>query len=178
MKSSILKNKILVIFISLFFCQTVFASAPLTDSLITAKLRSKLLLEKDIQSTDINITTENGTIFLKGNIDTTLQYNRIIELAFSIDEVKKIDTSRFQFNNSPSSSLEDLVVTAKVYGRIQSLAEKNSISNNYSLRIETFNNEVHIWGQVDNASDMKVIRTFISRMEEVQKVYAKLNVRK
>lgn len=177
--NKIKNNKILlVVFTFLLFCQTAYASNKIADSTITVKLKSKLLLEKDIKSTDVHITTENGTVHLEGQVDTTLQSNRIVELAFSVDGVEAVDTSKFYVNQQPASFLDDLVTTAKVYGKIQSLAEKNSISNNYSVRIETFDHKVHIWGFVGNKADIKVINNFISKFPEVEKVYIKLQVRK
>lgn len=180
MTPSTIKNSkiLLVVFTFLLFCQTAYAGSKIADSTITIKLKSKLLLEKDIPSTDVHITTENGTVHLEGQVDTTLQSNRIVELAFSVDGVEAVNTSKFYVNQQPSSFLDDLVTTAKVYGKIQSLAEKNSISNNYSIRVETFDHNVHIWGVVGKRADIKVIDNFISKIPEVEKVYTKLQVRK
>ena len=177
--NKIKNNKILLVVLAfLFFCQTTLATNKIADSTITVKLKSKLVMEKDIPSTDVHIITKNGTVHLEGQVDTTLQSNRIVELAFSVDGVEAIDTSKFHVNQQPASFLDDLITTAKVYGKIQSLADNNSISNNYSVRIETFNHNVHIWGVVGNKSDIKVINTFVSRIPEVEKVYTKLKVRK
>lgn len=177
--NNIKNNKILLVVLTfLLSCQTAYASNKIEDSAITVKLKSKLLLEKDIPSRDVNITTENGTVRIEGQVDTTLQSNRIVELAFSVDGVEAVDTSKFHVNQQPSSFLDDLVTTAKVYGKIKSLAEKNSISNNYSVRVETFDHIVHIWGDVGNRADIKVIESFITKIPEVEKVYTKLQVRK
>lgn len=164
------------IFIIASGSQTLTLADTINDAQITAKIKAKLLLEKDIPSTELKISTKDGIVFLEGQVDTQLQSGRIIELIFSVRGVQDIDITKYYVNSEYSSTLEDFMTTAKVSGKIRSLEESGDISSNYYTRVETFNGEVHIWGEVENPADRKVIHTMVSRIKGVKKVHLNLKL--
>ncbi|OOR99969.1 osmotically-inducible protein OsmY [Haemophilus paracuniculus] len=60
-----------------------------TDSWITTKIKSKLLVNGDVKSTDVKVITENGEVFLMGNL-TASQTNAATEVARNVNGVKKV----------------------------------------------------------------------------------------
>ncbi|MBE2896310.1 divisome-associated lipoprotein YraP [Pasteurellaceae bacterium HPA106] len=60
-----------------------------TDTWITTQIKSKLLVNSEVKSTNIKVVTENGEVFLMGNV-TPAQANAAVEVARHIAGVKKV----------------------------------------------------------------------------------------
>jgi len=67
------------------------------DTLITSKVKSALLTEKDLNSYAIKVVTENGVVFLIG-IVTHEEANKATEAARKVGGVKKV-TRVFEYTN-------------------------------------------------------------------------------
>lgn len=68
---------------------------PLTDTLITAKVkgiffREKLINSLDIAAVGISVETKNGVVYLTGKADNTAQIHNAITIAKSIDDVRSV----------------------------------------------------------------------------------------
>lgn len=59
------------------------------DSWITTQIKSKLLVDSNVKSTDIKAITENGEVFLMGNV-TQNQANAAANVARHVPGVKKV----------------------------------------------------------------------------------------
>lgn len=60
------------------------------DSTITTKVKSGLLVEKDINSFDISIETFDGTVQLSGFVDSQWQIDRAVQIATAVHGVKVV----------------------------------------------------------------------------------------
>jgi hyperosmotically inducible periplasmic protein len=74
------------------------SSQPLTDALITAKikglfLQQKLFGNKDIAAMTIKVETNNGQVLLSGTADNNNQIDTAIKLAQSISGVKNVKST-------------------------------------------------------------------------------------
>lgn len=70
---------------------------PLTDTIITAKIKGLLIREKlinkiNLSISNLNVKTINGTVYLSGKTETADQLDHIINLAKSVPEVKRVTT--------------------------------------------------------------------------------------
>jgi len=65
----------------------------MTDGWITTKVKSSLLLTRDVDGKDISVTTDNGVVKLGGNVDSKAEKERAIEIAQNVRGVKKVDPS-------------------------------------------------------------------------------------
>lgn len=61
-----------------------------TDSWITAQLRTKMTLDRDIQSINYSIDTVQGIVYLMGSARDQLELNSVIETARSIKHVTQV----------------------------------------------------------------------------------------
>lgn len=73
------------------------SNQPLTDTVITAKVKGSFIREKifgdhDIDVTDIKVETTNGTVYLTGSVETQEQIDSAVRLAKSIEGVKGVDS--------------------------------------------------------------------------------------
>jgi osmotically-inducible protein OsmY len=165
----------------LLFLTTILLLYPVTsiagniekDELVTKKVSNLLLKEHDIPSTKIQVISKDGVVKLIGVVDTSLQANRIIELASSVKSVIDVNTDKLEVKNS-KEFLSDAFITAKAKGKIKYLAINNKISSEYELHIETTNKVVHILGDVKNNNDIKTIKKSINDIIDVEDV--KVNI--
>lgn len=59
------------------------------DSWITTKIKSQLLLDAEVKTTEVKVITENGEAFLMGNLSET-QANAAAEVARNVSGVTKV----------------------------------------------------------------------------------------
>ncbi|OOF54781.1 osmotically-inducible protein OsmY [Rodentibacter genomosp. 2] len=59
------------------------------DSWITTQVKSKMLVDSRVKSTDVKVITENGEVFLLGNVTQT-QADAAAEIASKISGVQKV----------------------------------------------------------------------------------------
>lgn len=73
------------------------SNQPLTDTVITAKvkgvfIREKLLGDKDISVSGIKVETTDGTVYLTGDVENQAQIDNAIKLSKSVTGVKKVES--------------------------------------------------------------------------------------
>lgn len=62
----------------------------LTDKWITTQIRTKITLDKEVQSINYTIDTVQGTVYLMGVAHSQAETNRIIEIARTISNVQQV----------------------------------------------------------------------------------------
>lgn len=60
------------------------------DSTITAKVKSALLAEKDVNSFDIKVKTYEGTVQLSGFVDSQWQIDKAVQVAGAVHGVRHV----------------------------------------------------------------------------------------
>jgi osmotically-inducible protein OsmY len=66
-----------------------YSSTSMSDTAITAGVKTALFGSSDINSNDVKIVTNNGEVFILGIIDKQ-QLEKMIKTAYSVDGVKKV----------------------------------------------------------------------------------------
>jgi osmotically-inducible protein OsmY len=66
------------------------AAQYVSDSAMTAKVKSALLAEKGLKSTDINVETQNGTVQLSGFVVSSAQIDQAVDVAKHVNGVKDV----------------------------------------------------------------------------------------
>jgi hyperosmotically inducible protein len=168
------KMKVISLVSALLLTSSLVMAASSDDQKITEAVKMRLSKEADIPGSNVKVETQDGKVKLSGTVPTQLQLNKIVELAHSVAEVKKVDSSKLHTASS-DSFLKDATITAKVKGTILQLANDRKISSDYNLHVETTNGEVHIFGSLADPSDQKTIIDRVGQIEGVNGV--KTNIR-
>jgi hyperosmotically inducible protein len=63
---------------------------PLSDSAITAKVKTALIAKKDLKSMHIHVETRNGVVTLTGSVPSKDQADAAVEAAKGVDGVKDV----------------------------------------------------------------------------------------
>lgn len=61
------------------------------DSIVTVRVKSALLADQSIKSSDIAVATSKGKVQLSGFVDSQAQITRAIEIARSVEGVQSVD---------------------------------------------------------------------------------------
>lgn len=61
-----------------------------SDAAITAKVKSALLADSKVKSTDIHVETDKGEVILSGFVDSDMQMDQAIKVAGNVNGVKKV----------------------------------------------------------------------------------------
>jgi osmotically-inducible protein OsmY len=61
-----------------------------SDSAVTAKVKTALLAEKGLKSTDISVETQNGTVQLSGFVTSSAQIDQAVDVAEHVNGVKDV----------------------------------------------------------------------------------------
>ena len=62
----------------------------LDDAAITTKVKSALLVEKDVNSFDIKVQTFNGIVQMSGSVDSQWQIDKAVQIASAVAGVKNV----------------------------------------------------------------------------------------
>ena len=63
------------------------------DSVITSKVKSEMIVEKGIHSTDISVTTIKGVVTLTGTVASKDESNKAADLARNISGVTSVENN-------------------------------------------------------------------------------------
>ncbi len=74
---------------------------PLSDAWLTAKTKLALLADEDVSGTSINVDTANGTVTLKGEVDSQAEKAKAVKIARGIEGVRQVQD---QLTVRPSQS--------------------------------------------------------------------------
>lgn len=69
---------------------TAAVGQKLDDSVITTKVRTALLADASIKSTDIEVNTTNGEVHLSGKVENQSQIDQAVEAARKVEGVKNV----------------------------------------------------------------------------------------
>ncbi|HPF74934.1 MAG TPA: BON domain-containing protein [Xanthomonadaceae bacterium] len=76
------------------------SNQPIADSWITTKVKSSLLLSKNVDGLDLTVETKNGLVMLGGSASSTAERDLAIEIAKDIRGVKNVDASAVSIHHS------------------------------------------------------------------------------
>ncbi|HSF48185.1 MAG TPA: BON domain-containing protein, partial [Burkholderiales bacterium] len=63
------------------------------DATITARVKSKLLADKEVSGLAVNVDTYKGTVQLNGFVNTAAEKAKAEQLAKSVEGVQKVDNN-------------------------------------------------------------------------------------
>ncbi|RFC33809.1 MAG: hyperosmotically inducible protein [Candidatus Nitrotoga sp. SPKER] len=147
------------------------------DSIITAKVKSKLLADQDIKGFDLKVETHKGDVQLSGFVDSQVQIDHAMMITRSVEGVKNVDNRVSLKNNGGTTmgvKVDDSIVTSKVKSSL--LADPDIKS--FDIAVITNNGEVQLSGFVDNQAQIDRAADVVRKTEGVQNVINELRIKK
>lgn len=94
-KSLLVTAMIMFILVAFTACQHAGASRSagdvIDDTTINTEVKAKLLKDEFMKGVAVNVDTYQGTVILRGTVDTQDQVTRAAEITRSVKGVKKVD---------------------------------------------------------------------------------------
>jgi len=146
------------------------------DSIITTKVKSKLLADPDIKGFDLKVETHKGDVQLSGFVGNQAQIDRAIMITHSVEGVKNVDNRMSLKNDSATTAgikVDDSIVTSKIKSSF--LADPDIKS--FDIAVVTHNGEVQLSGFVNNQTQIDRAVDVARRTEGVHNVINELRVK-
>ncbi|OKP30494.1 molecular chaperone OsmY [Serratia fonticola] len=146
------------------------------DSGITAKVKSALVDEKAIKSTDISVETEKGVVTLSGFVATQAQAEKAVDVAGRVEGVKSVSDKlhvKDQATQSVKSYAGDTATTSELKAKL--LADDIVPSRN--VKVETTDGVVQLSGEVKTQAQSDRAESIAKAIDGVKSVKNDLAVK-
>ena len=160
-------------FLALFATQ-LFAQDTVSDSLITAKIKAKLLTDPSLSAFKIDVSTNpDGVVTLSGTVNSDTDAVALVQMAQATDGVTDVDASKLTVKES-KQPLADLVITAKVKGIFLRENVLGQAADN--INVETNNGVVYLSGDVATQKTADDAVNLAKTIKNVKSVESRINV--
>lgn len=146
------------------------------DSIITTKVKSKLLADQDIKGFDLKVETHKGDVLLSGFVDNQAQIDHAIMITRSVEGVKNVDNKVSLKSNAATTmgvKVDDSIVTSKVKSSLLADPDIKSLD----IAVVTNNGEVQLSGFVNNQTQIDHAMDVARRTEGVHNVINELRIK-
>jgi hyperosmotically inducible protein len=139
-------------------------------------VKSALLADADVKSSDIKVETRKGEVQLSGFVDSQNQMDRAVTIAKGVAGVKNVDNKMSLKTTSTTmgDKIDDGVITTKVKAALLG----DSTVKSSDIGVVTRDGEVQLSGFVDNQSQIDRATEVAKGVEGVKKVINEMSVKK
>lgn len=153
------------------------AAAIVDDSMITTKIKAKMLADKAVHSLGISVETKEGIVSLTGNVKTEAEAAAAIELAAATPGVKDVNASGLAVEGS-TQPITDAIITAKVKGAF--IREKlfgDKLDSVSTVSVETKQGVVYLSGTLKTANEAQNASKLAKAVAGVKRVESSISVK-
>lgn len=139
------------------------------DSATTAKVKSALVDDKTITSSDISVKTEKGTVTLSGFVGSQAQAEHAVEVAGKVEGVKSVSDKLHVIDESKQSVKAyagDTATTSELKAKL--LADDIVPSRN--VKVETTDGVVQLSGEVKTQAQSERAESIAKAIDGVKSV--------
>jgi len=146
------------------------------DTVVTAKVKSALLGDKEIKPFNIKVETRKGVVLLSGFVDNQFQMDHAIAVARTAEGVKGIESGMTLRDGkvTAGNKVDDSIVTARVKSAL--LADTGVKSAD--IAVVTSKGEVQLSGFVDSQTQIDRVLVITRSVEGVQSVANQMSIKK
>jgi hyperosmotically inducible protein len=152
--------------------------AAISDTAITAKVKAKLMGEDSLKKSDVDVTTTNGVVTLKGWVSNADGKSVAEAGAKSVEGVKSVDNSLELATGSPKSDkahkavaktkrvMSDSWITTKV----KSMILTDSVSKGFKVDVKTKHGVVILAGDLASQDAIDHVKDIAGKVKGVKSV--------
>lgn len=145
--------------------------AVVSDTAITAKVKTKLMGDERLKKSDISVTTTNGVVTLEGTASSSKAKSAAGALTKSVEGVKSVDNNLKTPGSSKAGAktkraVSDSWITTKVKSEI--LAD--SVSKGFDVSVKTIHGVVVLKGSLPNQDAIDHVKDVAGKVDGVKSV--------
>jgi len=152
--------------------------AAITDTAITAKVKSKLMGQEGLKNSDISVKTTNGVVTLTGSATSSKAKTLAEESAQSIEGVKNVDNDLHTPSGSKMESktkkavekTERVASDSWITTKVKSELLVNSLTKGVDVKVKTLNGVVVLKGSLPNQEAINEAKNIAEKIEGVKSV--------
>lgn len=146
-------------------------SAAISDTVITAKVKTKLAGDDMLKKSDVDVTTTNGVVTLKGNTTSTKAKLMAESDTKLVEGVKSVDNQLVSPNTSATATetkrvMSDSWITTKVKSEL--LAD--SVTKGLDVSVETKHQVVMLKGTLPSHEAIDHAKMLAAKVDDVKSV--------
>ncbi|MEN3753551.1 molecular chaperone OsmY [Mangrovibacter yixingensis] len=146
------------------------------DSAITAKVKSALMNNDSVKSTDISVDTDKGVVTLSGFVTSQKLAETAVNVAQRVDGVKSV-SDKLQVKDSDSQSLKGYAGDTATTSEIKAKFLADDIVPSRKIKVETTQGVVLLTGTVNNNAQAQRAETIAKAIDGVKSVKNELKVK-
>lgn len=154
------------------------ASEAISDTAITAQVKTKLATDSNIKSSDISVTTANGVVTLEGSVGDAASKSAAERTAKSVSGVTNVDnrlstasgnmTAMRDAGDDAQEAMSDTWITTKV----KTLMLADSDAKGFDVDVETRSGVVILKGSLRDQAAVDHVKQIAAGVEGVKRVDA------
>jgi hyperosmotically inducible protein len=153
-------------------------SATLTDTVITTRVKAKLMGSDSLKKSDISVTTTNGVVTLDGSVSNSNAKTVAEAATKSVDGVKSVDNNLKTPASSKASARTHEAVTKTervasdswITTKVKSGILADSVSKGFDVSVETIHGVVVLKGALSNQDAVDHVKDIAEKVKGVKSV--------
>lgn len=145
------------------------------DTALTTKVKAALIANPSTKAHQVDVTTKDGVVQLKGYVDDSTSINAAGSVASSVQGVTKVENN-LQVKTSERTAgvvIDDAMITAKVKSSLLG----DSGTKGLKIDVDTRKGVVQLNGFVASETEKTLAQNLAAKVEGVSSVENKLSVR-
>ncbi|EOI6440644.1 molecular chaperone OsmY [Yersinia enterocolitica] len=146
------------------------------DSAATAKVKSALLEEKTLKSTDISVKTNHGVVTLTGFVTSQAEAETAVDIAKNVEGVKSV-SDKLHVKDQKSQSVSEYAGDAATTSSIKAKLLADDIVPSRKITVETTDGVVQLSGNVENKAQAERAENIAKAVNGVKSVKNDLSIK-
>lgn len=146
------------------------------DSGITAKVKSALVDDKAIKSTDISVETEKGVVTLSGFVATQAQAEKAVDVAGRVEGVKSV-SDKLHVKDEATQSVKSYAGDTATTSELKAKLLADDIVPSRNVKVETTDGVVQLSGEVKTQAQSDRAESIAKAIDGVKSVKNDLAVK-
>jgi hyperosmotically inducible protein len=145
--------------------------ATITDSAITAKVKSKLMGDHRLKKSDISVMTTNGVVTLDGTANSSKAKSEAERVAKSVEGVKSVDNNlKVPGDNKQVTKAERAISDSWITTKVKSEILADSASKGFKVNVKTKHGVVVLKGTLANQDAIDHVKDIAAKVKGVKSV--------